>query len=190
MKKNASKPDERHAKQGNEKTASKPDKKQEKWGNEKTGILDRPFVRIVIFLCVLTLCAKWVSAPIATYIQSKKDLSQAELEHQTLQIEANLLNLQLKKWDDKDYIVSEARDRLGFVLPGEIALNVLDPETVKPQQDTPTQKTQSGEAGKYEHKTWYENIADSISKTDKQKTAEQIAAEKKAEQIAAEKKAE
>lgn len=40
------------------------------------------------------------------------------------------LEEQIRRWDDDDYVKAQARDRLGFVMPGERTYRVIDPETV------------------------------------------------------------
>jgi cell division protein FtsB len=40
------------------------------------------------------------------------------------------LERQLARWQDPDYVQAQARDRLGYVMPGEIPYVVVDPETV------------------------------------------------------------
>jgi len=36
----------------------------------------------------------------------------------------------LARWDDPAYVAAQARERLSFVMPGETAWRVVDPETV------------------------------------------------------------
>lgn len=36
----------------------------------------------------------------------------------------------IARWDDKAYVTAQARDRLGFVFPGEQAIRVEHPEAV------------------------------------------------------------
>jgi len=40
------------------------------------------------------------------------------------------LERQLARWQDPEYVQAQARDRLGYVMPGEIPYVVVDPETV------------------------------------------------------------
>ncbi|WP_164737336.1 septum formation initiator family protein [Georgenia sp. SYP-B2076] len=40
------------------------------------------------------------------------------------------LERQLALWQDPQYVQAQARDRLGFVMPGEVPYVVVDPETI------------------------------------------------------------
>lgn len=44
----------------------------------------------------------------------------------------------LKRWDDPVYIRSQARDRLFYVMPGEISFTVMDAEKVNPDDESGT----------------------------------------------------
>jgi cell division protein FtsB len=54
--------------------------------------------------------------------------AQAELEQST-QLEADLA-ADLERWNDPAYVQAQARTRLLFVMPGETAYRVVDPESV------------------------------------------------------------
>ena len=49
----------------------------------------------------------------------------AAAEERTAELEAQLL-----RWQDEDFVKAQARDRLGFVMPGERTYRVIDPHTV------------------------------------------------------------
>lgn len=51
-----------------------------------------------------------------------------QIEAQNERIAA--LEREIAMWDDEDFVRSQARDRLGYVLPGEQPWVVVDPETV------------------------------------------------------------
>lgn len=40
------------------------------------------------------------------------------------------LAAELARWDDEAYVAAQARERLGYVMPGETAYRVVDPEVV------------------------------------------------------------
>lgn len=46
------------------------------------------------------------------------------------------LEADLARWEDDQYVIAQARDRLAFVLPGETAYRVRDPEVV-PEPSAP-----------------------------------------------------
>ena len=74
------------------------------------------------------------------------------------------LTAELKRWTDDAYVAAQARERLAFVLPGETAFRVVDPETV-PDPTAPTlNATGSGPALVAEGTTtpWYATIWASV----------------------------
>jgi cell division protein FtsB len=44
------------------------------------------------------------------------------------------LTAELRRWNDPAYVAAQARERLAFVLPGETAFRVVDPQTVPDAQ--------------------------------------------------------
>jgi cell division protein FtsB len=47
------------------------------------------------------------------------------------------LNAELARWSDPAYIAAQARERLSFVMPGETAWRVVDPQTVPGEAPDP-----------------------------------------------------
>jgi hypothetical protein len=59
----------------------------------------------------------------------------ARLTELTAQVEAARaevadLEAELARWEDPEYVIGQARERLFYVMPGETAYRVVDPETV------------------------------------------------------------
>jgi cell division protein FtsB len=56
----------------------------------------------------------------------------ADLAHQNEETRKSLIQMKedLKRWDDPVYIRAQARDRLFYVMPGEISFTVMDAEKV------------------------------------------------------------
>ena len=74
------------------------------------------------------------------------------------------LTAELNRWTDDAYVAAQARERLAFVLPGETAFRVVDPETV-PDPAAPTvDVTGSGPALVAAGTTtpWYATIWESV----------------------------
>ncbi len=94
-------------------------------------------------------------------------IAQAEQQRElTSQIEATEqrnaeLQRTLDRWEDPAFVQAQARERLGFVYPGETSYRVVDPETVTgeevesdPRDDGPVMVPQVG--------PWYVTVTDSI----------------------------
>ncbi len=67
----------------------------------------------------------------------------------------------IDRWDDDAYVQSQARDRLGFVFPGETSYIVTDPETVT-GEEVPVDTSQDGPVVVPQVGPWYVTVTDSI----------------------------
>ena len=88
-------------------------------------------VGIVLALLILPYFQKWL-------IQ-RSEIESARAEVAQSQREVAGLETQRARWQDDNYVMAQARDRLNYVLPGEIGLVVEDPEqpdTVDKDPDT------------------------------------------------------
>ena len=67
--------------------------------------------------------------------------------------------------DIKAYITAQARERLGFVFPGEQAVRVLHPEAVT-GSDSESQKTEDSSSSNKKVLPWYSELSYSLKKAD------------------------
>lgn len=92
------------------------------------------------FALVLLLAGIIVLNPVSQYVaqQQEKRVALASLEETKTRIDA--LEKSLAKWQDDAFVKSQARERLGYVMPGETLYMVSDPErgTAKEQLDKRT----------------------------------------------------
>ena len=65
----------------------------------------------------------------------------------------------------KAYITAQARERLGFVFPGEQAVRVLHPEAVT-GSDSESQKTEDSSSSNKKVLPWYSELSYSLKKAD------------------------
>ncbi len=63
-----------------------------------------------------------------TYALNLAELNGLKREEASLVAQKQELENDIKRWDDKAYVTAQARERLGFVFPGETAVHVLHPE--------------------------------------------------------------
>ena len=96
---------------------------------------------------------------------AEEGLAQVQSSIGTLESKKQELENDIARWDDKAYVAAQARERLGFVFPGEQVVHVLHPEAV-------TGKTESGDtsgAGGSDKKAlpWYSELAYSLEKADR-----------------------
>jgi len=113
----------------------------------------------VLFLVILV--AFIVLAPtLRAYISQQEE--QRDILARTEAAEERSAELQrtIERWDDEAFVQAQARERLGFVMPGETPYRVVDPETITGEEvetdpdDGPVVVPQVG--------PWYLTVTDSI----------------------------
>lgn len=115
---------------------------------------------LVLFLVILV--AFIVLAPTL-----RAFVGQAEQQRSlTAQIEATEernteLQRTIDRWEDPAYIQAQARERLGFVFPGETAYRVVDPETVT-GEEVESEANEDGPGMVPQVGPWYLTVADSL----------------------------
>lgn len=72
-----------------------------------------------------------------SYLAEKTAVDALRAQVAAAQRENDDLNADLSRWDDPAYITAQARERLSFVMPGETAWRVVDPETVPGEAPDP-----------------------------------------------------
>jgi cell division protein FtsB len=77
----------------------------------------------------LVACGLVVSAalPLREYLSQRGQIAAAEAKKAQVQAQVDALEHQLQQWQDPAYVKAQARTRLHFVLPGEVAYVVLAP---------------------------------------------------------------
>ncbi len=91
-----------------------------------------------------------------------QEAQNAQLRRQVAAAEAHNgdLTAQLARWNDQAYVIAQARERLAYVLPGETAYRVVDPQSAPTAPKAPT----SGPSGAADGSTapWYVNLWGSV----------------------------
>lgn len=114
---------------------------------------------LVLFLVILV--AFIVLAPtLRAYISQQEE--QRDILARTEAAEERSAELQrtIERWEDEAFVQAQARERLGFVMPGETSYRVVDPETITGEEvetdpeDGPVVVPQVG--------PWYLTVTDSI----------------------------
>lgn len=88
---------------------------------QRLGLTARRAAVLAVMVCVLTLT---VAGPVRTYFAQRTEMRQLGAVKATLQQQISDLQLQQDKQADPAYIAAQARERLGFVKPGEIPYQV------------------------------------------------------------------
>lgn len=74
------------------------------------------------------------------------------------------LTADLARWDDPAYITAQARERLSFVMPGETAWRVVDPQTVPGEAPDPATTPETAVAPSA---PWYATVWQSVQGADR-----------------------
>lgn len=117
------------------------------------------FSALTVAVVVIAIVGALVLSPSLTiYLQQQREIAQlresVELHRQSLSdMEAEQL-----KWEDPVYIRAQARDRLYYVMPGEVQLSVIDDGVVVPDDRN---ETITAELTKTE-RNWALGIASSV----------------------------
>ncbi|SCC79183.1 FtsB family cell division protein [Bifidobacterium commune] len=124
----------------------------------------------VAFFLALFIVALGTIQLVATFHSYALNLAQLNgLKRQEAALIAKKQNLEndISRWNDDAYVTAQARERLGFVFPGEQAIHVEHPEAVtgvKPDSDQGKRNKANSDK-----KTlpWYSELAYGFKKADK-----------------------
>lgn len=84
--------------------------------------------RALVVVVVVVMLALSYASSLRIYLDQQHELAVAEQEVRERSAQINDLEDQLARWDDPAYVKAQARDRLGWVMPGEIGYRVVDEE--------------------------------------------------------------
>jgi len=125
------------------------------------------------FLGLLVLVAFIVVFPtMRHYFTQRQEIAALQAQVTTAQQQASDIAAQLKRWDDPAYVEAQARSQLLYVLPGETAFRVVDPQAAQKVDPTPvptasaTPLTGLGTTGAKKGSTqvpWYQTLWESTN---------------------------
>lgn len=111
-------------------------------------------ISVVIFIIAVT-----IAPPAQRYFTQRAQINAIEAEIENRKARLTEAEIELQKWRDPNYVKSQARERLHFVLPGErqyIVLGVETEESALENGKTPVATKQFGSA------PWYTKLISSI----------------------------
>ena len=80
----------------------------------------------IIRMGVLVLAVVVLAPSIAAYAEQRQQIAELKAEVARQEAEVARLSEQRERWSDETYIVTKARERLYYVLPGEVSYLVID----------------------------------------------------------------
>lgn len=121
-------------------------------------------VRALVLFVVGLLAFVLLFPTVRAYLAQRADNDRLVQHVAQARAENEDLTAELKRWTDDAYVAAQARERLAFVLPGDTAFRVVDPETVHDPAAPILDVTGSGPALVAEGTTtpWYATIWESV----------------------------
>ena len=128
----------------------------EQQSEQRLGSAARRAAILAAVVCVLTLT---IAGPVRTYFAQRTEMKQLAATEARLRTEIAELEQQKAKLADPVYIAAQARERLGFVKPGDIPYQVqLPPGTALPGE--PGAEVEVARAGEPWYTSLWHTIAD------------------------------
>lgn len=111
----------------------------EQRSDQRLGFTARRAAVLAAVICVLTLT---IAGPVRTYFAQRTEMEQLAASEAALRRQIADLEQKKVKLGDPAYIAAQARERLGFVMPGDIPFQVQLPPgaAVAPQPGTESAK--------------------------------------------------
>ncbi|HXA87472.1 MAG TPA: septum formation initiator family protein [Mycobacterium sp.] len=111
----------------------------EQRSDQRLGFTARRAAVLAVVVCVLTLT---IAGPVRTYFAQRTEMEQLAATEAALRHQIADLEQQKGKLSDPAYIAAQARERLGFVKPGDIPFQVQLPSaaSASPQPGADTAK--------------------------------------------------
>jgi cell division protein FtsB len=116
----------------------------EQRSDQRLGFTARRAAVLAALVCVLTLT---IAGPVRTYFAQRTEMEQLTASEASLRRQISDLEQKKGKLGDPAYIAAQARERLGFVMPGDIPFQVQLPPSAaaSPQPGAETGKPASGD---------------------------------------------
>lgn len=92
------------------------------------------------------------------YNASSSQLVSLQDKAEELSKQKRELDLQIGRWDDNNYVVDQARTRLGFIYPGEVSVRVIGKEKYLSSATTTAKTQNTGKAKSEWYKLWQRSL--------------------------------
>lgn len=110
-------------------------------------------VSVVLVILLAPYLRPWLAQ--RSHIEAK----QAQVE--ALQRQVDQLQAERNRWNDPAFVKAQARERLNFVMPGELGYVVLNDGTAQRQASAPVQEAVR-QAGRMGGRPWYDVLWQSV----------------------------
>jgi cell division protein FtsB len=129
----------------------------EQRSDQRLGFTARRAAILAALACVLTLT---IAGPVRTYFAQRTEMDQLAASEAALRRQITDLEQKKGKLADPAYIAAQARERLGFVMPGDIPFQVQLPSSAAVSQQPGTDTAKPANNDPWYTSLWH-TIADS-----------------------------
>lgn len=135
-------------------------------GERRRAGLTTRAIALAVVLLILTIS---YASSLRVYINQRQDIAATRQQIITSQQNIDHLSDEISRWNNPDYVRTQARIRLGWVMPGETGFRVIDAngDPVTGGAEIASESTESGP-----QEAWYQKLWGSV------RTADEPAAEK------------
>ncbi|UNX55602.1 septum formation initiator family protein [Georgenia sp. TF02-10] len=135
----------------------------------------RPTISLrALGLLIVALVAFTVLAPTLRYaVAQQEQLRTLNAQVSDARERTAALEHELERWQDPAYVQAQARDRLGYVMPGETPYVVVDPETVTGGESPAEAEAAERAAARAAATPWYVRVWDSVQVAGESATGEE-----------------
>ncbi|HML50132.1 MAG TPA: septum formation initiator family protein [Propionicimonas sp.] len=119
---------------------------------------------MILGLAVIALVLSY-GGSLQIYFNQQHQIAVADQEIRDRQAEIADLQSQLARWDDPAYVKAQARERLGWVMPGETGYRVVD-EKGDPIGGGVVLQSEQRPVTEADNQYWWQRLAGSLSTAD------------------------
>lgn len=112
---------------------------------------------VVVLLAVVLLLPT-----VRAVLTQQSELRELRSELSQQQTQKAELETELARWDDRSYVIEQARSRLSFVMPGDKVWRTLDTDSVPEDEPEPGVVDPSPAASDGPATPWYTSVWDSV----------------------------
>jgi len=119
-------------------------------------------VRAMVLSVVVLLAVVLLLPTVRAVVTQQAELRELRSELSQQEDQKAELETELARWDDRSYVIEQARSRLRFVMPGDKVWRPLDTDSVQPEQPEPGVVEPSPGASQDAASPWYTSVWDSL----------------------------
>ena len=129
--------------------------------------LERPSIngRLVILLSAIIILILMLASPVRDLVAQRARIAALKIQVQQSEKQVQLLREIQLKWNDPEFIASQARARLHYVMPGEIVFSVIGLDA-SPDVTSNSPATTAWAGEPLPPQPWYKNLYDSWLEAD------------------------